>query len=397
MARRQKMCYNDNRNFQFRKVIMNQKELNEIRRRLALDKNCMGKIYGCFVNQTKEIIAYIEEPVAAMPQSEGERYMALFKKALSGTLGKNLIDIEFATQQVMEGEEHKLLMDIRADIGNAELREKLYQKIIPAVNLDCNYIILLGADRYDVPFKGTDELTVEDASETVFSYFVCSVCPVNESKTELGYVIDQSAFHNCTFPQTVAAPEMGFMFPCFDDRAANIYNALFYTKDTDMMQEEFIGSVFKTEIPMSAGEQKMTFQEVLTETLEEDCSFEVIQSVHERICERIVEHKESKDPAPLDLSGREVGEILENSGVPKEKVEVFKEKVKKQFGEDKPLKPANIIDSKKFEVVTPQVKISVAPEYSYLLETQTINGRKYIMIPADETVEINGVSVKVEQ
>lgn len=397
MARRQKMCYNDNRNFQFRKVTMNQKELNEIRRRLALDKNCMGKIYGCFVNQTKEIIAYIEEPVAAMPQSEGERYMALFKKALSGTLGKNLIDIEFATQQVMEGEEHKLLMDIRADIGNAELREKLYQKIIPAVNLDCNYIILLGADRYDVPFKGTDELTVEDASETVFSYFVCSVCPVNESKTELGYVIDQSAFHNCTFPQTVAAPEMGFMFPCFDDRAANIYNALFYTKDTDMMQEEFISSVFKTEIPMSAGEQKMTFQEVLTETLEEDCSFEVIQSVHERICERIVEHKESKDPAPLDLSGREVGEILENSGVPKEKVEVFKEKVKKQFGEDKPLKPANIIDSKKFEVVTPQVKISVAPEYSYLLETQTINGRKYIMIPADETVEINGVSVKVEQ
>ena len=397
MARRQKMCYNDNRNFQFRKVIMNQKELNEIRRRLALDKNCMGKIYGCFVNQTKEIIAYIEEPVAAMPQSEGERYMALFKKALSGTLGKNLIDIEFATQQVMEGEEHKLLMDIRADIGNAELREKLYQKIIPAVNLDCNYIILLGADRYDVPFKGTDELTVEDASETVFSYFVCSVCPVNESKTELGYVIDQSAFHNCTFPQTVAAPEMGFMFPCFDDRAANIYNALFYTKDTDMMQEEFISSVFKTEIPMSAGEQKMTFQEVLTETLEEDCSFEVIQSIHERICERIVEHKESKDPAPLDLSGREVGEILENSGVPKEKVEVFKEKVKKQFGEDKPLKPANIIDSKKFEVVTPQVKISVAPEYSYLLETQTINGRKYIMIPADETVEINGVSVKVEQ
>lgn len=376
---------------------MNQKELNEIRRRLALDKNCISKVYGCFVNQTKEIIAHIEEPVAAMPQSEGERYMALFKKALSGSLGKNLIDIEFSTQQVMEGEEHKLLMDIRKDIGNEELREKLYQKIIPAVNLDCNYIILLGADHYDVPFKGTDELSIEDASETVFNYFVCSVCPVNESKTELGYVIDESAFHNCTFPQTVAAPEMGFMFPCFDDRATNIYNALFYIKDTDMMQQEFIESVFKTEIPMSAGEQKMTFQEVLTETLEEDCSFDVIQAVHEQICERIVEHKESKDPAPLDLSPREVGDILESSGVAKEKVEVFKEKCKKQFGEDKPLKPVNIIDSKKFEVVTPQVKISAPPEYSYLIETKVINGRKYIMIPADESVEINGVSVKVEE
>lgn len=376
---------------------MNQKEVNEIRRRLALDKNCISKVYGCFVNQTKEIIAYIDEPVAAMPQSEGERYMALFKKALSGSIGKNLIDIEFSTQQVMESEEHQLLMELRKDIKNEELREKLYKKMIPAINLDCNYIILLGADSYDVPFKGTDELSIEDASETVFNYFVCSVCPVNESKTELGYVIDESAFHNCTFPQTVAAPEMGFLFPCFDDRATNIYNALFYTKDTDMMQEEFISSVFKTEIPMSAGEQKATFQEVLTETLEEDCSFDIIQAVHEQICERIVEHKESKDPAPLDLSGREVGDILENSGVAKEKVEIFKEKVKKQFGEDKPLKPANIIDTKKFEVLTPQVKISVAPEYSYLVETKTINGRKYIMIPADDGVEVNGVSVKVSE
>ncbi len=376
---------------------MNQKELNEIRRRLALDKNCMSKVYGCFVNRTKEIIAYIEEPFAVMPQSEGERYMALLKKALSGSLGKNLIDIEFSTQQVMEGEEHKLLMDIRRDIDSAELRERLYQKIIPAVNLDSNYVILLGADRYDVPFKGTDDLSMEDASETVFNYFVCSVCPVNESKTELGYVIDQSAFHNCTFPQTVAAPEMGFMFPCFDDRATNIYNALFYTKNTDMMEQEFIDSVFKTEIPMSAGEQKMTFQEVLTETLEEDCSFDIIQAVHEQICERIVEHKESKNPQPLDLSSRDVGDILESSGVAKEKVETFKEKVKKQFGEGKPLKPQNIIESKKFEVVTPQVKISVAPEFSYLVETKVINGRKYLMIPADEGVEVNGVSVRITE
>jgi hypothetical protein len=164
-----------------------------------------------------------------------------------------------------------------------------------------------------------------------------------------------------------------------------------------MTQEEFVDSVFGTEIPMSAGEQKATFQEVLTETLEEECSFDIIQAVHEQICERIVEHKESKDPKPLDLSAREVGDILENSGVPKEKVEVFKEKAKKQFGEDKPLKPQNIIESKKFEVVTPQFKISVPPEFSYLIETKVINGRKYFMIPADDGVEVNGVSVKINE
>lgn len=380
-----------------KEVAMNQKELNEIRRRLALDKNCISKVYGCFVNRTKEIIAYIEEPVAVMPQSEGERYMALLKKALSGSLGKNLVDIEFSTAQVMDSPEHRLLMDIRKNIDEREFREELFQKIIPAVNLDSNYIILLASDHYDVPFKGTDELSVEDASETVFNYFICSVCPVNESKTELGYVSSENGFHNCTFPQTVAAPEMGFMFPCFDDRATNIYNALFYMKDSDVMQQEFIDSVFGTEIPMSAGEQKTTFREVLTETLEEDCSFDIIQAVHEQICERIVEHKESKDPAPLDISPREVGDILENSGIAREKVESFKEKCKKQFGEDKPLKPQNIIESKKFEVITPQVKISVSPEYSYLLETKVIDGRKYLLIPADEGVEVNGVSVRISE
>ncbi len=376
---------------------MNQKELNEIRRRLALDKNCIGKVYGCFVNQLKEIIAYIEEAPAILPQSEGERYMAILKKALSGSLGKNLINIEFSTQQVVDSEEHRLLMKVREDIDNPETRDELFKKMIPAINLDCNYIILIGADRYDVPFKGTDELSVEDASETVFRYFVCSVCPLNEAKTELGFVAEQNAFHNCTLPQTVAAPAMGFMFPSFDDRATNIYNALFYTKDTDMMEEELITSLFNTEIPMSAGEQKMTFQEVLTETLEEDCSFDIIQAVHEQICERIEEHKESKDPTPLEMGTREVGDILENSGVPKEKVETFKEKCKKQFGEDKSLNPKNIIESKKFEVVTPQVKISVPPEYSYLVETKILEGRKYILIPADEGVEVNGVSVKITE
>ncbi len=374
---------------------MNQKEVNEIRRRLALDKNCMTKVYGCFVNQMKEIIAYFEEAPAILPQSEGERYMAILKKALSGSLGKNLIDIEFSTAQVAEGEEHhKLLMDLREDIDNAELREALYKRIIPAVNFDCSYIILLGADRYDVPFKGTDGAEMEDASESVFRYFVCSVCPVNESKTELGYD-GEGAFHNCTFPQTVAAPALGFMFPTFDDRATNIYNALFYTKDTDMTQEELITSLFNTEIPMSAGEQKATFEGVITETLEEDCSFDVIQAVHAQICERIEEHKESKDPAPLEMGCIEVGNILENSGVAKEKVEIFKEKVKKQFGEDKPLNPKNIIETKKFEISTPQVKISVPPEFSYLVETKVIDNRKYILIPADEGVEVNGVSVKI--
>ena len=117
-----------------------------------------------------------------MPQSEGERYMALFKKALSGSLGKNLIDIEFSTQQVMESEEHKLLADLRhSKLADDETAHKLYDKIISTLELDASYLILLAYDCYDVFSKSADGET-ETESTSVFNYFLCSVCPVKENE-----------------------------------------------------------------------------------------------------------------------------------------------------------------------------------------------------------------------
>ena len=69
---------------------------------------------------------------------------------------------------------------------------------------------------------------------------------------------------------------------------------------------------------MSAGEQKDVFSAALGETLQKDCSYDVVQSVHEQLRQRIAEHKESRDPQMLTLSAREMGDILQGSGVPEE-------------------------------------------------------------------------------
>ena len=205
----------------------------------------------------------------------------------------------------------------------------------------------------------------------------------------------QYEFHSFITPQTVASPEVGFMFPAFDDRNTNIYNALFYVKNTAVMQEALIDSLFKTKAPMSVPEQKEIFTNALTETLENDCSFDVVQSMHEQIRERITQHKESKDPQPLDFTADDVGNMLKYSGIDEEKIQAFREKCDKDFGKNAALIPTNIIESKKFEVVTPQVKITVDPEYTYSVETKVINGRKYLLIPADDSVTINGISIKI--
>lgn len=375
---------------------MLQKEINEIRRHLTGERCCISKLYGCFVNQQKEIISRTESSLALMPQGEKDKFISIMRKALSGGLGKNLTDITFTTAQVTDSEEHRLLMKLReTSLSDEESREKLFSKIIENISLEGNYIILIANDTYDVPFKTSDENSTSLDSTDVFSYILCAICPVKESKSELAYMVDEKEFHSFIMPQIISNPEVGFMFPAFDDRSTNIYNALFYIKNTANVQDALIDVLFKTAPPMSVPEQKEVFTNALTQSLENECSFDVVQSIHEQICERIVQHKESKDPAPIDFTANDVGNMLKYSGVPEEKIQAFQEKCDNDFGKDASLIPTNIIESKKFEVVTPQVKITVDPEYTYVVETRIIDGRKYLLIPADDSVAVNGINIKI--
>ena len=375
---------------------MNQKEVSELRRRFRPEKSAVSRVYGCYVNgSSREIISYLDESLGNMPLEEAEKYLSLLKKSLSGSLGKNLIDVVFSTQQVADSDEHRLLSALReSGLKDGEIRETFYRAVIGALDMgDSNYLILLAHDAYDVPRRGKDGEADPDSSDEVFSYILCSVCPVKNCKMELGYFPGENEFHSCAAGQVVSAPELGFLFPAFDDRAANIYNALFYSRKPDQIHQEFLDAVFRTEPPMSAAEQREAFQGALTGALEDACSLEVVQAVHEQLTERIDEHKESGSAEPLALTARDVGGILRRCGVEEERVESFQAQCGQSFGESAALNPANLIDSKKFEIRTSQVLISVDPAYSYVVESRVIDGKRYLLIPAGEEVEVNGLAV----
>ena len=377
---------------------MNQKELNEIRRRFKLDRNSISKIFGCYVNSNKEIISWIDASMGLMQQEEQEMYLGLLKKALSGALGKNLVDIVFSTQQVADSDEHRLLQTMRqTELKDPGSRETFCRRLIDALDMgETNYLILLAADTYDVPHRSRDDLEVPDASETVFRYFVCAICPVKDPTLALQYSDRDKEFRGSSTGHIAQPPALGFLFPAFDDRAANIYNALFYSKDTAQLHQEVIDAVFCIQnTPMSPQEQQNVFTSALTETLEKDCSYDVVQAVHEQLRGRIQEHKDSRDPEPLTLSVREVGDVLTGSGVPEEKVEAFQDQCRRQYGQDAALNPRNIIEAGKFQITTPEVKITVPPEYSYMMEARIIDGRRFILIPADDGVEVNGIAVTI--
>ena len=373
------------------------KEIGEIRRHLRRDRSNMTAIFGCYVNDNKEIISEFRQSTGIMPENESDKYFALLRRTLSGTLGKNLIDITFQTSQVADSPEHKLLMGLReSKLEDEELRGELFRKIIDSVVLEGNYLILVGCDSYDVPFKSKDASTQHDQSEEVYTYILCTICPVKQTKANLHYVPEEKLFHDGAMNQMVSAPALGFLFPAFDNRATNIYNALYYTHDTKASQDELIQALFNTPVPQSAEDQKKTFEALLTSSLGEECSLDVVQTVHDQLCQRIELHKESKVPEPLMISKEDVKEALTSCGVSQEHLAKFSVDYDEAFGFEADLHPKNIIDNKHFELKTPDVVIKVDPARSDLIETRIIGGVKYILVCADENVEVNGVNIHIE-
>lgn len=375
---------------------MNDKEFGEIRRHTRRDRSNMTAIFGCFVNAEKTVLSRFRLSVGTMSENEAEKYFTVLKRSLSGGVGKNLIDITFSTQQVMESEEHKLLMNLQeTSLNDEELLNAFFDKIIGAVESDDSYAILIGCDAYDVPFKNKNDEEDTDREEETYKYLLCSICPVKDSKPNLSYDAQEKVFHEGGIHQVLSAPMAGFLFPSFDERTTNIYHAQLYTKDPGDDQAPLVRALFNTEPVMAAKEQKKSFEALLSTSLEDECSMEVVQAVQTELTQLIAMHKESKVAEPLKIGKQQVEAVLAANGVSEEKQAKFSVDYDETFGFEAELHPRNVIDQRHFEVKTPDVTIHVSPECSHLVQTRVIDGVKYILIAADENVEVNGVDVHI--
>ena len=347
------------------------------------------------MNEKREIISEFNQSLGMLSEEEANAILSVIKKTLSGSLGKNLVDISFSNQQVLEGEEHKLLTKLRdSALGDAEAINAFYEKIIPSVDIEGNFLIMLAYDCVDIFTKGKDG--GEDSASS-FSYLICCVCPIKSSQYSLTYYLHENKLRNVCEDAVVCAPEIGFMFPAYEDRAANIHSALYYSKNTANNHPDLIAAVFNTEMPMPAAEQKETFNSLLAETIAEDCSYDVMESVHTELSNIIDTHKENKEEEPLVISKTTVKDILKSCGVAEKHIEEFDEKYNEAFGENTQIAPQNLIDRKSFQLRTPDVVVKVDPEKLDMVETRVIDGMKYILIRADNDVEVNGVNIKIKK
>lgn len=372
---------------------MNKKEVLEIRKQFTPANCAITRIAGCYVDHEKNKKMESKSAFLSLPEEEAFKYFDIFKKTLSGTMGKNMLNMEFPIDQGMPGGTQEFLMKLKASkLEDDMLLEEFYDKVIATYEYAENYYIILIHAMYDVPGRSSDNLEMFDASDEVYEYLVCSICPVSLSKAGLSYNAESNCIQDRIRDWVVDMPDKGFLFPAFNDRSTDIHGVLYYTKKSEDLQPELIEQLLGARMPMSANTQKETFQMLIEDTLGEDGDYETIRNIHDTLNDMIEEHKE--EPEPLQLDKTDVRKVFEKSGVSSEKMECFDQNYEETAGEKTSLLATNITETKKFQIETPDIVIKVNPERADLIETRVIDGRQCLVIAVDDHIEVNGVNVR---
>lgn len=372
---------------------MTRKELNEIKSQYTLEDCGILRLCGCYVDGERNKITQFNENFLNLPEEEKHKYFDIFKKTLSGTPGKNLVDMKFNVDAYADEGARTFLMNLRdSGLKDDRLLNEFYDRIINNYSYVGNYLILLINQVYDIPAVTTDNIEMDDASDEVYSYILCSICHVNLSKPGLGYDEEDNNFHDKKQNHMVDVPDVGFLFPAFNKRSADEDMTLFYTKDVSEFEDGLIDCLLDCAVPLPAKQQKETFTSLVNEALGEEADLEIVKNIHENL-EQIIEEKKQESPAPVMLDKTEMKNLLEKSGVKEEKLENFEEHFEMAAGEHGKLVASNVSSGKKFEVKTPDVVIKINSDKTDIVSTQVIDGRQCLVIQIDERLEVNGISV----
>lgn len=375
---------------------MNKKEVAEIKKRFTKTKCSFTRLCGCYVDAEKQKRLTLKEAFLSLPEEEMFKYIDIFRKTLSGSIGKTMLNMEFPMEQETkeDGTQRFLMKLLESKLTDDNLLNEFYDKIISVYNYPENYFIILTHDAYDIPKITSDGVENFDASEYVYDYILCCICPVKLTKPGLCYNAETNHIQDRIRDWVVEAPQSGFLFPAFNDRNMDIHNLLYYSKKSDELDAVITEEVLGCQLPLPAKSQKETFNNILEESLGLDCDYEVVKTIHENLNQMLAET--SEEPEPLALAKEDMSHLLMKSGVEEKEIETFETRFDETVGEDQCLMAVNISSPKKFEVATPDVKVTVNPQRTDLVETKIIDGVPYLMIEINDLVEVNGIQVVSE-
>ena len=379
---------------------MNKKEINEIKKRFKKDDCTFTRMSGCYVDGGKNKVTQFHKTFLNLEEEEMFKYLEVAKKTLSGTLGNHLMELSFPLDEELNGQNHKFLLGLReCKLKNEDLVERFFDLVIEHYEYSGNYLILIFHDIYDIPVRTEDQLNL-DESEEIYEYLLCAICPVTLSKPGLGYLEATNEIGLRLRDWIVSPPDCGFVFPAFTDRSTDIHSVLMYTKNPKELSDGIIHDVLGCEKRLTATEQKEAFCALLENTLQEECSYETVKEIHDKIQETLKideELPQEEEPEPVELSKEMVKDLFQQSGVSEEKIEQVDKIYEDTVGNHSTLYAQNVVGQRNFEVKTYDVVLHVKPEKAAQIKAQVIDGQKCLVIPMDdnENVNVNGIHTTV--
>lgn len=370
---------------------MNKKEIGELKKQFTITDNTLTCICGCYVDGEGTMKTTFHEAFPPLPEEEQFKYLDLFKKGLSGMVGKTLFDLDFSISQEQEEDGfHSLLLALRASKFKDEtLLSSFYEQMMEQLDMDGNYLILLGRGVYDIPGKSADNETMFDASDDVYEYLLCILCPVKLSKPGLSYQETEGRFGPCPLNWAVDMPSTGFLFPAFTNRSTDIHSALLFVKNAKSYQSGLVEGLFG-HMPLIFGDtQKEAFAALLSDGLGEKCGFETVVSISGELMERL----EETGDEPGTLSCSELQGMLLEHGADMPDIESLSEQYEAYMQSPEPMLLSHLVGNKKTEIRTEEAVLQLSAERAETLITTTQQGRTYLMLPLDGEVTVNGVPV----
>lgn len=419
---------------------MNKKDILELKRRFKKDACTFTRLCGCYVDADRNKITTFGETFLNLEDEEFYKYLEIAKKVMSGTIGNNILELEFPTAEEAPGGRQQFLMGLRESaLKSDELMDAFYDLVIDSYDYVGNYLILVFHDAYDVMTKTSDNNKL-DESEEVYEYLLCAICPVTLTKPGLGYREDENRIGPRIRDWVVGVPDTGFVFPAFTDRSTDIHSVMFYTRDTKTPHAEFMESGLGCGTKLTATEKKLTFQTIVKEVIGEDEeeSEALFLNIQGNLNDMIpVTENETVEPEPIIMTAGAIADVLADSGVSEEQAVVIQKTYEDVFGEELPeaeqlvdpkLVEANGKRKEKLELIqtvenlkqqleetrsipvaesedddnVPAVKtydviLRVKPEKVGQIHSQVIDGQKCLVIPMDEDehAAVNGVNTTV--
>lgn len=329
---------------------MRKKEILELKRRLKKDHCTFTKMCGCYVNGEKHVILKFRETFLNLDEDEYFKYLEIAKKVLSGTIGNNILELNFPANEDLINERQISLMQLKnSQLRDDTLLDNFYDSIIDNYDYTGNFLILIFHDAYDVITKTKDNAKI-DESEEVYEYLLCAICPVSLSEPGLRYFEEDNKIKARIRDWVVEAPTNGFVFPAFIDRSSDVNSIMYYTKNTKDTHPELMENALGCYSKQTATIQKETFQSIIKDTFstDEKEAEKIFMEVQENLNNMLDEYNaiyDDTDAEPISLTKDDIQSLLIESGVPEELTTKIEKSYVDTFGDELPL-VENLIDAK---------------------------------------------------